>query len=519
MSKFNFNGERIYLSKSGKQPDAPDLLNVQIQAFKEFLQEDVAPNERKDTGMQAVFSRNFPITDSRETALLEFIEYNLEKPQYTIRECQEQGLTYAVSLKAKLRLSTKPNKEAKEYSNAVEQDVYMGNIPYMSPYGSFVINGAERVIVSQLHRAPGVVFSESTHQNGTKLFSARIIPMKGSWVEFTTDINNCLFAYIDRRKKFPVTTILRALGYSTNEEILDLFGLLEVVEKKELKNFMGKQLSDDLIDKETGELIAEKATEVDEELIEKIGKSTISKIKLFKSDRPYEESLIANTLNKDAAQSEIDALEQISEQLRPDQDDESAKNLVDKLFFNEKKYDLGEVGRYKLNYKLHLDIPANKTVLTKEDIISIINYLVDLEAGRKEIDDIDHLGNRRVRSIGEQLAAQFNVGLARMSRTIRERMSIHDEENITPGNLVSARTITTALVSFFGTSQLSQYMDQTNPLSEMTHKRRVSALGPGGLTRERAGFEVRDVHYTHYGRLCPIETPEGPNTVLFHHFA
>jgi len=514
ISKFNFNGERIYLSKSGKQPDAPDLLNVQLQAFKEFLQEDVAPNERKDTGMQAVFTRNFPITDSRETALLEFIEYNLEKPQYTIRECQEQGLTYAVSLKAKLRLSTKPNKEAKEYSNAVEQDVYMGNIPYMSPYGSFVINGAERVIVSQLHRAPGVVFSESTHQNGTKLFSARIIPMKGSWVEFTTDINNCLFAYIDRRKKFPVTTILRALGYSTNEEILDLFGLLEVVEKKELKNFMGKQLSDDLIDKETGELIAEKATEVDEELIEKINKSTISKIKLFKSDRPYEESLIANTLNKDAAQSEIDALEQISEQLRPDQDDESAKNLVDKLFFNEKKYDLGEVGRYKLNYKLHLDIPADKTVLTKEDIISIINYLVDLEAGRKEIDDIDHLGNRRVRSIGEQLAAQFNVGLARMSRTIRERMSIHDEENITPGNLVSARTITTALVSFFGTSQLSQYMDQTNPLSEMTHKRRVSALGPGGLTRERAGFEVRDVHYTHYGRLCPIETPEGPNIGL-----
>ncbi len=514
ISKFNFNGERIYLSKSGKQPDAPDLLNVQIQAFREFLQEDIAPNERKDTGMQAVFSRNFPITDSRETALLEFIEYNLEKPQYTIRECQEQGLTYAVSLKAKLRLSTKPNKEAKEYSNAVEQDVYMGNIPYMSPYGSFVINGAERVIVSQLHRAPGVVFSESTHQNGTKLFSARIIPMKGSWVEFTTDINNCLFAYIDRRKKFPVTTILRALGYSTNEEILDLFGLLEVVEKKELKNYMGKQLSDDLIDKETGELIAEKATEVDDELIEKINKSTISKIKLFKSDRPYEESLIANTLNKDAAQSEIDALEQISEQLRPDQDDESAKNLVDKLFFNEKKYDLGEVGRYKLNYKLHLDIPADKTVLTKEDIISIINYLVDLEAGRKEIDDIDHLGNRRVRSIGEQLAAQFNVGLARMSRTIRERMSIHDEENITPGNLVSARTITTALVSFFGTSQLSQYMDQTNPLSEMTHKRRVSALGPGGLTRERAGFEVRDVHYTHYGRLCPIETPEGPNIGL-----
>lgn len=514
LSKITSSNERFFLSKSGKQIGAPDLLNVQIQAFKEFLQEDVAPSERKDSGMQAVFLRNFPITDSRETAILEFIEYYLEKPQYSIRECQEQGLTYAVSLKAKLRLSTKPNKEAKEYSGAVEQDVYMGNIPYMTPYGSFIINGAERVIVSQLHRAPGVVFSESVHQNGTKLYSARIIPMKGSWVEFTTDINSCLFAYIDRRKKFPVTTILRALGYSSNDEILDLFGLLEVVERKDLKNYIGGQLSDDLIDKETGELIAEKAAEIDEELIDKINKSSITKIKIFKSDRPYEESLISNTLNKDAAQSEIDALEAISEQLRPDQEDESAKNLVDKLFFNEKKYDLGEVGRYKLNYKLNLNIPSDKTVLTKEDIISIINYLIDLEAGRKEVDDIDHLGNRRVRSIGEQLSAQFNVGLARMSRTIRERMSIHDEENITPANLVSARTISTALVSFFGTSQLSQYMDQTNPLSEMTHKRRVSALGPGGLTRERAGFEVRDVHYTHYGRLCPIETPEGPNIGL-----
>jgi DNA-directed RNA polymerase subunit beta len=514
ISKINLNGERIFLSKSGKQIESPDLLNVQIQSFKDFLQEDVAPNERKDKGMQAVFNRNFPLMDSRETAMLEFLEYYIEKPQYSIRECQEQGLTYAVSLKAKLRLSTKPNKEAKEFTNAVVSDVYMGNIPYMTPYGSFIINGAERVIVSQLHRAPGVVFSESTHQNGTKLYSARIIPMKGSWVEFTTDINNCLFAYIDRRKKFPVTTILRALGFSTNDEILDLFGLLEQIDRKELNNYIGKQLSDDLIDKETGELIAEKASVIDEELIEKINKSSITKIKIFKSDKPFEESLIANTLNKDIAQSEIDALEQISEQLRPDQDDESAKNLVDKLFFNEKKYDLGEVGRYKLNYKLGLNIPSDKTVLTKEDIISIINYLIDLEAGKKDIDDIDHLGNRRVRSIGEQLSTQFNVGLARMARTIRERMSIHDEENITPANLVSARTITTALISFFGTSQLSQYMDQTNPLSEMTHKRRVSALGPGGLTRERAGFEVRDVHYTHYGRLCPIETPEGPNIGL-----
>ncbi len=511
------DGKRIYLSKSEKQLNTPDLLNVQVESYKEFLQEDVLPHERKNIGIQAVFQRSFPITDSRETALLEFIEYYLERPQYSIRECQEQGLTYAVSLKVKLRLSTKPNKDAKEYSNAVEQDVYMGNIPYMTHYGSFIINGAERVIVSQLHRAPGVVFSESTHQNGTKLYSARIIPMKGSWVEFTTDINNCLFAYIDRRKKFPVTTILRALGYSTNDEILDLFGLLEVVDinKQNLKDHIGKQLSDDLIDKETGELLAERATELDEELIDKIKKSSIKNLKLFKSDRPYEESLISNTLNKDAAQSESDALEQISEQLKPSEsDDESAKNLVDKLFFNEKKYDLGEVGRYKINYRLGLNIASNKTVLDKEDIISIINYLVDLEAGRKGIDDIDHLGNRRVRSISEQLSQQFNVGLARMSRTIRERMSIHDEENITPANLVSARTITTALISFFGTSQLSQYMDQTNPLAEMTHKRRISALGPGGLTRERAGFEVRDVHYTHYGRLCPIETPEGPNIGL-----
>lgn len=516
LTKLSSNGnKRIFLSTSTKQIESPDLLNVQVESFKEFLQEDVIPQERKSTGIQAVFVKNFPITDSRETALLEFIEYYLEKPQYSIRECQEQGLTYAVSLKAKLRLSTKPNKDAKEYTNVIEQDVYMGNIPYMTHYGSFIINGAERVIVSQLHRAPGVVFSESVHQNGTKLFSARIIPMKGSWVEFTTDINSCLFAYIDRRKKFPVTTILRALGYSTNEEILTLFNLVEVVDKSDIKNYIGKQLCDDLIDKETGELLAEKAKEIDEELIDKIKKSSITKLKLFKSDRPFEESLIANTLTKDAAQSESDALEEISKQLKPsDNDDESAKNLVDKLFFNEKKYDLGEVGRYKLNYRLGLDIASDKTVLTKEDIISIINYLVDLEAGKKEVDDIDHLGNRRVRSVAEQLSQQFNVGLARMARTIRERMSIHDEENITPANLVSARTISTALISFFGTSQLSQYMDQTNPLAEMTHKRRVSALGPGGLTRERAGFEVRDVHYTHYGRLCPIETPEGPNIGL-----
>lgn len=516
LTKLSSNGNnRIFLSKSNKQTESPDLLHVQVESFKEFLQEDLTLEQRKNTGIQAVFAKNFPITDSRETAILEFTDYYLEKPQYSIRECQEQGLTYAVSLKAKLRLSTKPNKDAKEYTNVIEQDVYMGNIPYMTHYGSFIINGAERVIVSQLHRAPGVVFSESTHQNGTKLFSARIIPMKGSWVEFTTDINNCLFAYIDRRKKFPVTTILRALGFSTNEEILELFNLVEVVDKKDIKNYEGKQLCDDLIDKETGELLAEKAKVIDEELIVKINGSSISKVKVFKSEHPYEESLIANTLNKDAAQSESDALEEISKQLKPtDSDDESAKNLVDKLFFNEKKYDLGEVGRYKLNYRLGLNIPSDKTVLTKEDIVSIINYLVDLEAGKKEVDDIDHLGNRRVRSVAEQLSQQFNVGLARMARTIRERMSIHDEENITPANLVSARTISTALISFFGTSQLSQYMDQTNPLAEMTHKRRVSALGPGGLTRERAGFEVRDVHYTHYGRLCPIETPEGPNIGL-----
>jgi DNA-directed RNA polymerase subunit beta len=516
LKKISPNGKRISLSKSGKQIEPPDLLNVQVESYKEFLQEDSDPSQRKDGGIQSVFMKNFPIMDSRETAMLEFVEYYLENPQYSLRECQEQGLTYAVSLKAKLRLSTKPNREAKEYTNVIEQDVYMGNIPYMTPYGSFIINGAERVIVSQLHRAPGVVFSESIHQNGTKLFSARVIPMKGSWVELTTDINNCLFAYIDRRKKFPVTTILRALGYSTNEEILDLFNLLEVIDKHDLKNHIGKQLCDDLIDKETGELIAEKARAIDEELIDKIKNSSITKLKVFKSDRPFEESLIANTINKDAAQSESDALEEIYKQLRTSEafDDESAKNLVEKLFFNPKKYDLGEVGRYKINYRLGLNIPSNNTVLTKEDIIAIINYLIDLEAGKKEVDDIDHLGNRRVRSVCEQLSQQFNVGLARMARTIRERMSIHDEENITPANLVSARTITTALISFFGTSQLSQYMDQTNPLAEMTHKRRVSALGPGGLTRERAGFEVRDVHYTHYGRLCPIETPEGPNIGL-----
>jgi DNA-directed RNA polymerase subunit beta len=523
LNKLNMNGKRIYLSKSTKQVDSPDLLNVQIESFKEFLQEEVILPERKKTGIQSVFEKNFPITDSRETALLEFLDYYLEKPQYNIRECQEQGLTYSVSLKAKLRLSTKLNRDAKDYTNVIEQDVYMGNIPYMTSYGSFIINGAERVIVSQLHRAPGVVFSESLHQNGTKLFSARIIPMKGSWVEFTTDINNCLFAYIDRRKKFPVTTILRALGYSTNEDILELFGLVEYVDisKIKIENYEGKEIPVDIIDKETGELICEKFddagnyTRLDESLIEKIKKSSVTRILVSKYEKSLNDSLIANTLEKDSAHSETDALEEISKQIRTtDSDDESAKNLVDKLFFNEKKYDLGEVGRYKINYRLGLKIPSNKTVLDKEDIISIINYLIDLEAGKKEVDDIDHLGNRRVRSVSEQLSQQFNVGLARMARTIRERMSIHDEENITPANLVSARTITTALISFFGTSQLSQYMDQTNPLAEMTHKRRVSALGPGGLTRERAGFEVRDVHYTHYGRLCPIETPEGPNIGL-----
>ena len=495
----------------------PDLLNVQIESFEHFLQEKTAPSKRKNRGLQQVFLQNFPITDTRENFLLEFVEYYVEKAKYTVRECQERGLTYAVPLKAKLRLSQKAE-NGEGYTDTIEDVVYLGNLPYMTDRGTFIINGAERVIVSQLHRSPGVFFSESTHPNGTPIYSARIIPFRGSWVEFATDINNVMYAYIDRKKKFPVTTLLRALGYSSDDEIMELFNLVEEVKVADidLKDYVGRIICGDVVDRKTGEIIINKDTLVTDDTVKKIKKSEIKKIRFLKSEEPGNRSVIANTIMKDAVHSEEDALETIYRQLRsgdaPDLD--TAKSLIDKLFFNPKRYDLGDVGRHRINAKLKLDISETTTTLTKEDIIAIIRYLLDLKQGKTSVDDIDHLGNRRIRTVGEQISAQFNIGLARMTRTIRERLNVRDQEKIAPGDLVNARTITSVINTFFGTNQLSQYMDQTNPLAELTNKRRMSALGPGGLTRERAGFEVRDVHYTHYGRLCPIETPEGPNIGL-----
>jgi DNA-directed RNA polymerase subunit beta len=515
----NQNGSngRLSFAKISQVIDYPDFLNVQLESFESFLQANVAPGRRKRKGLQAVFDANFPIMDARENYLLEFIEYYVEQPKYSVVACQERGLTYAVPLKAKLRLSAKA-KDGKGYVDTVEQEVYLGNLPFMTDRGTFIINGAERVIVSQLHRSPGVFFSESLHPNGTPIFSARIIPFRGSWVEFATDISNVMYAYIDRKKKFPVTTLLRALGYSSDDEILELFALVEEVDvhKVDLKNYVDRVICSDVVDTKTGEIFISKDSKLSEENIKKIRKSNVKRIRILKHEGDFEGSVIANTISKDSARSEQDALETIYRQLRsgeaPDLD--TAKNLVDRLFFNPKRYDLGDVGRYRLNAKLNLNIDPAVTTLTKDDIVAIINYLIELQQGKKEVDDIDHLGNRRVRTVGEQLASQFNIGLARMARTIRERMNLRDSESFTPQDLVNARTITSVINAFFGTNQLSQFMDQTNPLAEITHKRRMSALGPGGLTRERAGFEVRDVHYTHYGRLCPIETPEGPNIGL-----
>lgn len=512
----NQSNSRITFGRIPEIIDAPDLLNIQLESWDSFLQRDTSPSRRKNRGLQAVFKTNFPITDARENFLLEFVEYYVEKEKYSVPECEERGLTYAVPLKAKLRLSQK-SEDGKAYVNTIEQDVYLGNLPAMTHRGTFIINGAERVVVSQLHRSPGVFFGESIHPNGTPIFSARIIPFRGSWVEFTTDINNIMYAYIDRKKKFPVTTLLRALGYSSDDEILELFNLVEEVDvnKVDLKDYEGRVICSDVVDKKTGEIFISKDATLNEEHIKRIKKTGVKKIR-FLRPTGNETSVIANTISKDASRSEEDALGAIYRQLRsgdaPDLD--TAKTLIDRLFFNEKRYDLGDVGRYRINSKLNLSVPVSTTTLTKQDIVAIINYLIELQQGKRAVDDIDHLGNRRVRTVGEQIAQQFNIGLARMARTIRERMNIRDNENMTPQDLVNARTISSVINAFFGTNPLSQFMDQTNPLAELTNKRRMSALGPGGLTRERAGFEVRDVHYTHYGRLCPIETPEGPNIGL-----
>ena len=514
--KLHSNG-RISFAKIPQILDHPDLLNVQLESFENFLQANVSPHKRQNKGLQQVFRMNFPITDARENYILEFVEYHVEKPKYSVVECQERGLTFAVPLKASLRLSAKAE-DRKSYVDTIEQEVYLGNLPSMTDRGTFIINGAERVIVSQLHRSPGVFFSETLHPNGTPMYSARIIPFRGSWVEFSTDINNVMYAYIDRKKKFPVTTLLRALGYSSDDEILQLFNLVEEVDinKVDLKNYLERTICSDVVDKKTGEIFISKDTKLTEDLIKKIKKAELRKIRFLKVEDSTEGSVIANTIQKDTARSNEEALEAIYRQLRSGEppDLETAKNLIDRLFFNEKRYDLGDVGRYRLNAKLGVNIPFTVTTLTKDDIVTIISYLIELQQGKRTVDDIDHLGNRRVRTVGEQLAQQFNVGLSRMARTIRERMNLRDQESFTPQDLVNARTITSVINAFFGTNQLSQFMDQTNPLAELTHKRRMSALGPGGLTRERAGFEVRDVHYTHYGRLCPIETPEGPNIGL-----
>ena len=509
--------ERRSFARVNKVLEMPDLLNVQLEAYHDFLQMNVMPSERKPIGMEQAFIANFPITDAREIFTLEYLDYRMERPKYNMDECRDRELTYATPLKARLRLSSKADPESDDYIETIEQEVYMGNVPMMTDRGTFVINGAERVVVSQLHRSPGVFFSDAIHPNGTRIFSARIIPFRGSWVEFTTDIQNVMYAYIDRKKKFPVTTLLRALGFSSDDELLELFSLTEDLTLDQiLEDPEGRVIAGDVIDMNTGEIIAGKDDPVSEELLEVLGEAGVDTIKVYTADTAEHESVILKTIDKDISRSEEDALEAIYRQLRSGEapDLETARALIDKLFFNPKRYDLGEVGRHRINDRLSLEVPDDQTTLTREDIVAIIKYLIELHAGKKQVDDIDHLGNRRVRTVGEQLGTQVNIGMARMARTIKERMNIHDMDNFAPSELVNARTITSVINTFFGTNQLSQFMDQTNPLSEMTHKRRMSALGPGGLTRERAGFEVRDVHYTHYGRLCPIETPEGPNIGL-----
>ena len=511
----------------------PDFLDIQVQSFQDFFQLETAAENRTDEGLFKVFAENFPIADSRENFVLSFVDYSVDPPKYSVDECIDRGLTYSVPLKAKLRLIC--NDTDNEDFQTIEQEVFLGNIPYMTERGSFVINGAERVIVSQLHRSPGVFFAQSKHTNGTKLYSARIIPFKGSWIEFATDVNNVMYAYIDRKKKFPVTVLLRAIGYGNDKDILDLFGLAEEikVDKKAVKGIVGRRLAarvlktwqEDFVDEDTGEVVSidrneiliERDTVITENEVETILESGSATVILHKDDVNVSDyNIIYNTLQKDTSNSEKEAVEVIYKQLRNTDapDEQTARDIIQNLFFSDKRYDLGEVGRYRINKKLGHDIPMDVKVLTKEDIISIVKYLIGLINSRAVVDDIDHLSNRRVRTVGEQLYAQFGVGLARMARTIKERMNVRDNEDFKPVDLINARTLSSVINSFFGTNQLSQFMDQTNPLAEITHKRRMSALGPGGLSRERAGFEVRDVHYTHYGRLCTIETPEGPNIGL-----
>ncbi|MGB3077214.1 MAG: DNA-directed RNA polymerase subunit beta, partial [Chitinophagales bacterium] len=524
--------ERVNFSKTQIKLEYPDLLGIQLQSFKDFFQLETTPENRRNEGLYRVFTENFPIRDARNIFVLEFLDYFVDPPRYTIEECIERGLTHSVPLKAKLRLSCN-DPEHIDFQTIV-QDVFLGNIPYMTPKGTFLINGAERVVVSQLHRSPGVFFGQSVHPNGTRIYSARVIPFKGAWMEFATDINNVMYAYIDRKKKFPVTTLLRAIGWDTDKEILTLFELSDEIPAKaaDLKKAIGRKLAarvlrswnEDFVDEDTGEVVTitrnevvlERDTILSEDDIANILETGVDTVILQKETVGADYSIIYNTLQKDTSNSELEAVQYIYRQLRGADapDDETARGIIEKLFFSDKRYDLGEVGRYKINQKLRKDTELDTKVLTKEDIVAIVKYLVQLVNDKAVVDDIDHLSNRRVRTVGEQLYAQFGVGLARMARTIRERMNVRDNEVFTPIDLINARTLSSVINSFFGTSQLSQFLDQTNPLAEITHKRRISALGPGGLSRERAGFEVRDVHYSHYGRLCTIETPEGPNIGL-----
>ena len=529
----NISSKRVDFAAAKHSPNYPDFLDIQIKSFQDFFQLETKSDERIEEGLFNTFKENFPITDTRNQFVLEFLDYFIDPPRYSIQECIERGLTYSVPLKARLKLfCTDPEHEDFE---TIVQDVFLGTIPYMTPSGTFVINGAERIVVSQLHRSPGVFFGQSFHANGTKLYSARVIPFKGSWIEFATDINSVMYAYIDRKKKLPVTTLFRAIGYESDKQILEIFDLAEEVKvsKTGLKKVMNRKLAarvlktwhEDFVDEDTGEVISIERNEIiidrdtilEKEHFEMILEADVKAILLHKEDAHLADyAIIHNTLQKDPTNSEKEAVEHIYRQLRnaepPDED--TARGIIDKLFFSDQRYNLGEVGRYRMNKKLNLEVEMDKLVLTKIDIITIIKYLIELINSKAEIDDIDHLSNRRVRTVGEQLSSQFGVGLARMARTIRERMNVRDNEVFTPIDLINAKTLSSVINTFFGTNQLSQFMDQTNPLAEITHKRRLSALGPGGLSRERAGFEVRDVHYTHYGRLCPIETPEGPNIGL-----
>ena len=527
------NNQRINFASLKNTVNFPDFLDVQLKSFQSFFQIGTTLDERRNEGLYKAFEELFPITDSRNNFVLEFIDYTIDPPRYSIEECIDRGLTFKVPLKVKLKLFC-TDADHEDFETIV-QDVYFGNIPFMTPKGSFVINGAERIIVSQLHRSPGVFFGQSFHSNGTKLYSARVIPFKGSWIEFTTDVNNVLYAYIDRKKKLPVTTLLRAIGFESDRDILEIFGIADEVKvsKSGLKKYVGRTLAarvlrswvDDFVDEDTGELVPIERNEVilerdiilDKGHIDEIIDAGVETILLQKEDgNASDHALIYNTLQKDPTNSEVEAIRHIYRQLRTAEapDDETARGMIEKLFFSDQRYSLGHVGRFRINSRLKLNIPEDKMVLTKEDIVSIITTLISLVNSKVDVDDIDHLSNRRVRTVGEQLSNQFSVGLSRMARTIRERMNVRDNEVFTPIDLINAKTLSAVINTFFGTSQLSQFMDQTNPLAEVTHKRRISALGPGGLTRERAGFEVRDVHFTHYGRLCPIETPEGPNIGL-----